>query len=1081
MAETALGNRLYAPLRLESALDWVVVHKELIAIAALMLLAAVLRFWDLGAQALHHDESLHARYTWLLFDGQGYQHNPLMHGPFLFHSGALGFFFFGDSDATSRLIPAIFGAALVGMPYLLRKQIGMPAVIIAAVLLTFSPTLLYFSRFFRNDIYMAVWSLALVVCIWRYFDEQKERYLYIMAAVLAFSFATKEVTFITVAIFLLFLDLMMAIEFGKRREGEQVSKVDVVLRTLLIAPVAWIMAALVPVFPNRIRGFAKLPPVGDVLMLMGLLALPQFAAAVQLLPFVTNHGIAADGESTLQVVTVVALLVVMAYGGLLWRPKLFLIAAACFFVPYVLLYTTFFTNQPGPWTGAFWNGEGGFFSGIWGSLDYWLDQQDVRRGNQPGYYYALVTPLYEFLPMLLAFGGAAWLLLRGDSLRRWLLFWLGGMFLGLTLAGEKMPWLETHIALPMALIGALALAKAIEALELRGRHWLMAAGAAATTAVAAILVIEGDGAVQLAGVAVFAGLGVWLVASLVRELPVGLLKTLPRALAANELLLTAVIGAGAAVLLALLALSGKFGVDQFAAVWAAAVLPVALLGYVVAHLMTSSKAFGRGLLVVAVAVLMTLTIRTGFNASFNNEDTPVELLVYTQTSPDVPQIRDRIDSLAEVSGLGNNLPIVVDTADSFAWPWAWYLRDYHEVAFITVDGGYQPPPGAVLLVNRSNTSLIDEAMYSFAPYKHRWWFNETYRDLSFEDASERVTDWDGAEALGQFFLNRRPVANNTGSVDGVAYFPLTLSAFDRAAGPLAEPQPPVTLADGRIVIGGGGQAGSAPGEFRQPADLFADAQGNLWVADGLNNRIQKFDAEGNFLAQIRSAGAAPGGINEPWSVAVDAEGFVYVADTWQHRIQKFTPDLTLVRTWGEPGISVDDPLILFGPRDIAIAPDGTLWVTDTGNNRLLHFRPDGEPLGIVNGPGAQAAFSEPVGVTLTADGSLLVADAWSGDILRFGPDAAYIGEIRAGWTSRDVLDKPYVAVLTDGRILVSYSEVGRLVLFTDAGDQIGTWQPLQSSAPVGVVATQDGGFAFSDVELNHVQIIPAALVDSLFE
>ena len=52
---------------------------------------------------------------------------------------------------SSRLVPAIFGAVLVGMPYLLRKQIGMPAVIIAAVLLMFSPTLFYYSRFFRND------------------------------------------------------------------------------------------------------------------------------------------------------------------------------------------------------------------------------------------------------------------------------------------------------------------------------------------------------------------------------------------------------------------------------------------------------------------------------------------------------------------------------------------------------------------------------------------------------------------------------------------------------------------------------------------------------------------------------------------------------------------------------------------------------------------------------------------------------------------------------------------------------------------------------------------------------------------
>jgi DNA-binding beta-propeller fold protein YncE len=314
----------------------------------------------------------------------------------------------------------------------------------------------------------------------------------------------------------------------------------------------------------------------------------------------------------------------------------------------------------------------------------------------------------------------------------------------------------------------------------------------------------------------------------------------------------------------------------------------------------------------------------------------------------------------------------------------------------------------------------------------------------------------------------------------VAYFPLTLSAFDTSPGPLAEPRPPVTIADGRIVLGtGSGEAGSAPGEFRQPADLWFDAEGNLWVADGLNNRVQKFDAEGNFVAQIGSAGAAPGGLDEPWSVAVDAEGFVYVADTWHHRIQKFAPDLTLVTTWGVPGTSSDDPLILFGPRDIAIAQDGSLWVTDTGNNRVLHFTADGEPLGALRG----LEFSEPVGVTSLQHGGLLVADAWSSRILRFGPgpDNAYVGEIDARWTSRDVLHKPYVTVLTDGRILVSHPESGQLLLFSEAGQVAGTWQPLQGSIPVGVAARPDGGFAFSDAARNEIQIVPAALVDSLFE
>src|SRR5262249_52753779 len=75
--------------------------------------AALTRFWDLGSRALHHDESLHAYFSWLLATGQGYVHDPLMHGPFLFHITALIYFLLGATDASSRFSAALFGVALV--------------------------------------------------------------------------------------------------------------------------------------------------------------------------------------------------------------------------------------------------------------------------------------------------------------------------------------------------------------------------------------------------------------------------------------------------------------------------------------------------------------------------------------------------------------------------------------------------------------------------------------------------------------------------------------------------------------------------------------------------------------------------------------------------------------------------------------------------------------------------------------------------------------------------------------------------------------------------------------------------------
>ena len=77
-------------------------------------------------------------------------------------------------------------------------------------MLMLSPSLLYFSRFGRNDIIMAFWVTALLVLMWRYIHEEKNRYLYLAAAVLALMFATKESAYIVVLVFgaiLLFLAL----------------------------------------------------------------------------------------------------------------------------------------------------------------------------------------------------------------------------------------------------------------------------------------------------------------------------------------------------------------------------------------------------------------------------------------------------------------------------------------------------------------------------------------------------------------------------------------------------------------------------------------------------------------------------------------------------------------------------------------------------------------------------------------------------------------------------------------------------------------------------------------------------------
>ena len=92
---------------------------------------------------------------------------------------------------------------------------------------------------------------------------------------------------------------------------------------------------------------------------------------------------------------------------------------------------------------------------------------------------------------------------------------------------------------------------------------------------------------------------------------------------------------------------------------------------------------------------------------------------------------------------------------------------------------------------------------------------------------------------------------------------------------------------GPMIVDGNKRAGSANGEFDLPRGVATDAASNVYVADTTNNRIQKFDSSGTFLAKWGSPGSVAGQFDFPQGVATDATGHVYVADTGNDRIQKF--------------------------------------------------------------------------------------------------------------------------------------------------------------------------------------------------
>lgn len=413
--------------RLRSSLNW-----EVGLYALLLVIALVMRLWELDARAFHYDESLHALYSWKLYTGQGYQHMPMMHGPFQFFGNALNFHIFGDSDFTARLLPAFFGTALVALPFFLRRQIGRWGALAAAILLTFSPLLLYYSRYARNDVYIAFWSLLLVICMWRYFEERKARYLYIGAAALSLSFCTKEVSYIMVAIFGSFLLILVAKELVTRLRG-------------------------------RLKLSSPLAPAA-YLVLMATLALPLFAAAIAVplrwlgvdLPRWQSTGTETVNVSW-AIVLGVLLFVIAALIGLRWRWQVWLPCAAVFWGIFILFYTNFFHNT-----------QEGIASGIWGSFDHWLAMHEEERISQPWYYYLMILPIYEFLPLLFAFIGAIYYTIKGNTFSRFLVYWAALSLILYSFAGEKVPWLSLYIALPIILLGGMFIGRLFQAFDWEG-------------------------------------------------------------------------------------------------------------------------------------------------------------------------------------------------------------------------------------------------------------------------------------------------------------------------------------------------------------------------------------------------------------------------------------------------------------------------------------------------------------------------------------------------------------------------------------------------------------------------------------
>jgi len=140
-------------------------------------------------------------------------------------------------------------------------------------------------------------------------------------------------------------------------------------------------------------------------------------------------------------------------------------------------------------------------------------------------------------------------------------------------------------------------------------------------------------------------------------------------------------------------------------------------------------------------------------------------------------------------------------------------------------------------------------------------------------------------------------------------------------------------------------ASNANGYFSNgPTGFTFDSQGYLWVCDRGNNRIQKFDSNGNFLATYGSSGSGNGQFNVAESISVDGAGNFWVSDYQGQRIQKFDQSFNYLGQIGTVGVSGAAAGTFYNPRGLNFDSNGNLLVVDWGNHRVQRFAPASNPL-----------------------------------------------------------------------------------------------------------------------------------------
>ncbi|HET9590492.1 MAG TPA: hypothetical protein VFO91_17025, partial [Anaerolineales bacterium] len=732
--------------------------------------------------------------------------------------------------------------------------------------------------------------------------------------------------------------------------------------------------------------------------------------------------------------------------------------AALFWGTFTILYTTVFTNAPG------------FFTGLIGSLGYWLVQQGVERGSQPEYYYVLVQiPMYEFLPALgslvaIILGVRKLLAERAstrDDLREaaadpetgetnfipffsLLSWWVVSSILAFSIAGERMPWLTYHMAWPMILLSGWGLGQLIEAVgpKLAGQQtWrtslailVLIVFSFATYSILRSLFgatppFQGTELAQLQATSAF--LFPLLVAIASGAVLVYLMQKDLTSVAIVALFILAIVSLVASAINGAMFLSlnanpaagtgaGTSAGLRFAASLLAVFGCIAGINYLMRQPRTS--AFVNLFTLTLFGLLMIQTARTSFRASYIYYDDATEYLVYAHGATGVKEVIGQVEEISRRTAGGMGAVVGYDASapdTGVSWPFVWYLRDF--TALRSFDQPTRSLRDAVaVIVDQKNFDKIEGALgdgfYRF-DYIRMWWPNQDYFNLDRTRILNAITNPQIREGIFDIWLDR----DYTKYAQAVGSTSMTLSTW--------QPADQMRLYVRKDIASQIWNYGVGPSEAPEVEDPYA-AGAVILAADRI------------FGPEL----FPPLGLNAPRAIAAGLDEDLYIADSRNHRILHIATDGTLLQEWGTftDQVTGDAPIGTFNePWGVAVGPDGSVYVSDTWNHRVQKFTEDGEPIQIWGQygqplpevPESKSSFWGPRGIAVDSEGRVFIADTGNKRIVVFDDDGNYLTEFGTGGFDPGQFDEPVgVAVANNGTVYVTDTWNQRIQAFIPSED-----------------------------------------------